>query len=278
VSRVVWLWSVAGLPAVVLCAALLYHMLRVWVVRGGTRIVVPWHQDDVPRFSVLAHRSRTRDGSFLSVRDPGRCSLVFWKRPPKAGIEMFIADAVQVFAGIWGCAADCALEAGGQSWLITSIELHARDWHLSGPHYAPLEAFRGAGIACVDLSSCIDVARFRADLSRSVADPEIRHKGLNGAVDFLFGRTREDRVTCSSLIAQAILRQPSSSLAQALGRALNERFSYGEITPADLARAIAILGLATPEPASRPFQLIPLWPYRGAKPFRTAASSHPEVS
>ncbi|HWB84037.1 MAG TPA: hypothetical protein VG675_07850 [Bryobacteraceae bacterium] len=228
-----------------------------WVLRGGTSVVVPWSTADLPALSVFAHRLRTRDGSFLSVRKPGYCVIVLWKRERWPGLAMWIADAVTGFTGVWSAELDCSLEAGGEPWMIVSGAFRFPGFRIDGPQYAPQAASHGCAIARIDISSLIDGRHLLADLQNIIADPAVRHKGAAGAPAYIFGRTRSDRVICSSLIGNAILRQPESVMAQALKQALRERFTYGEITPADLARAAAILHLC-PEGVATPVRTVPV--------------------
>ena len=237
--------------------------------------MVPWREGGLPRFSVFAQLRRTREGSLLSVRDPDSCHLLLWKRPqgltgpsvPSASVAIsaLLADAVTGCTGIWSVAVDCSLELDGEPWVITSGEFHLRKTRLSGPHYAPLAACHGSALARIDISSCVDARRLLADLRSSIANPAIRHNGARESLDFLLARMREERVNCSSLAGRAILKQPSSLLAKALRQALRDRFTWGDVTPADLARATAILKLC-PSGAATPVRQVPIFPVprRGA--------------
>lgn len=252
--------EVAVSPAILLAVFLAYQFLRflVWAHRGGSRVVVPWDEAHLPRRSVFARRRLARDGRFLSVREPASCHLLLWRRPREAvGLSPRLADAVTGWTGIWSVAVDCSLEFGGESWVITSGEFRLGRRRLSGPHYAPLAACHGSALARLDISSYIDASRLLDDLRRSVANPAIRHKGAREALDFLLGRARENRVNCSILAGRAILKQPSSPLAQALRQAMLDRFIYGDVTPADLARAAAILGLC-PDGVGVPIRTVPV--------------------
>jgi len=92
----------------------------------------------------------------LSVREPGACTLLFWKLPLHSGLEEFLFDAITGFTGIWGVSLDCALEGEGGTWVITSGEFRLPRRKLSGPHYAPIEACRDAALARFAISSVID--------------------------------------------------------------------------------------------------------------------------
>lgn len=252
--------EVAAFLAVLLGGFLASQFLRflVWTWRGGTRVVVPWNEARLPQFPVLAQRRRTRDGSFLSAREPGSCHLLFWRLPRGAiGLTPLLADAVTGWTGIWSVAVDCSLESKGEPWVITSGEFQLGKMRLSGPHYAPLAACPGSALARIDISPYIDASRLLADLRNSIANLSIRHNGARETLGFLLGRVREDRVNCSGLAGRAILKQPSSPMAKALRQAIRDRFIWGDVTPADLARAAAILGLS-PDGAGVPIRVIPL--------------------
>ncbi|MGA2326192.1 MAG: hypothetical protein ABSH05_07880 [Bryobacteraceae bacterium] len=252
--------AVALFPAVLLGGFLASQFLRllVWTWRGGSRVVVPWNEAHLPQFPVLAQRRRTRDGSFLSVRGTNSCQLLLWKLPRgPIGLSPLLADAVTGWTGIWSVAVDCSLESKGEPWVITSGEFRLGEIRLSGPHYAPLAACPGSALARIDISPYIDASRLLVDLRNSIANPAIRHNGARETLDFLLGRVREDRVNCSGLAGRAILKQPSSPMAKALRQAMRDRFTWGDVTPSDLARAAAILGLA-PDGASIPIRAVPV--------------------
>jgi hypothetical protein len=252
--------EVAAFTAVLLGGFLVSQFLRflVWAWRGGSRVVVPWNEAHLPHFSVFAQRRRTRDGSFLSVRDPDSCQLLLWKLPRGGiGLSPLLADAATGWTGIWSVAVDCSLAGNGEAWAITSGEFRVGEMRLSGPHYAPLAACHGSALARIDISPYIDASRLLADLRDSIANPAIRHNGARETLDFLLARVREDRVNCSGLAGRAILKQPSSPMAKALRQAMRDRFIWGDVTPADLARAAAILGLS-PEGVSIPIRTVPV--------------------
>ena len=254
-----YLLEVAAFLAVLLSGFVASQLLRflVWTWRGGTRVVVPWNQAHLPHF-FFVQRRRTRDGAFLSVREADSCQLLFWKRPRgPIGLSPLLADAATGWTGIWSVAVDCSLESQGEPWVITSGEFRLGETRLSGPHYAPLAAGHGSALARIDISPYIDASRLLADLRNSIANPAIRHKGARDSLDFLLARVREDRVNCSGLVGRAILKQPFSPLAKALRQAMRDRFTWGDVTPADLARAAAILGLS-PEGASVPIRAVPV--------------------
>ena len=261
-------YGMAAFTAVLVGGFLVSQFLRflVWTWRGGSRVVVPWNEAHLPQFPVLAQRRRTRDGSLLSVREPGFCQLLFWKLPRgKIGLTPLLADAVTGWTGIWAVAVDCSLESKGEPWVITSGEFRLGEMRLSGPHYAPLAACPGSALARIDISLYIDASRLLVDLRTSIANPAIRHNGARETLDFLLGRVREDRVNCSGLAGRAILKQPSSPMAKALRQAMRDRFVWGDVTPADLARATAILGLS-PEGAGIPIRVVPLVRHASSSP------------
>jgi hypothetical protein len=268
----------AALPAALLCGFLGYQFLRflIWIRRGGSRVVVPWPGDHLPHFSVFAQRRRTRDGSFLKVIDPDSCHLLLWKRPrgltdaslpgdTATAVSTLLADAATGWTGIWSVAVDCSLEGHGEPWVITSGEFRLREMRLSGPHYAPLAACHGSALARIDISLHIDASGLLADLQNSIANPAIRHSGARETLNFFLGRMREDRVNCSSLAGRAILKQPSSPMAKALRQAMRDRFCWGDVTPADLARAAALLGLS-PDGVSIPVRAVPMFRQASGSP------------
>ncbi len=223
-----------------------------WILRGGSRVVVPWPDRGMPNFFSFSQRMRTRDGSRLALREPGYCALLIWKAP-----EAFVLlDRFTGSTGVRSVAADFSHTCGKESWLITSHAIAVRKWNIDGPHFVPLSACDRSGRVRVDVSSCIDARRLLSDLERSVYQSSIRHRGLD-PLGYLLGVTRSDRVTCSGLIGGAILHQVDAPLAEALRQALRERLTYGEITPTDLARAVAILNLV-PEGAPHPLVTVPV--------------------
>ncbi|MEQ1946120.1 MAG: hypothetical protein ABL995_02960 [Bryobacteraceae bacterium] len=278
------LWILAPLFLAFAAAAAFGLLLLVrfvlWAWRCGSRVVVPWTIEDLPQASRFADRRRTRDGDNLVCKDTSHCELVFFKRVNGKAWEPAIRDAITGFTGIETIAADFALERGGERWLITSTSLKLQRLTIDGPHYEPKSAGQGSAIARVDLAGQLDVGQFRTDLMTAVADSRIRHQSAAWA--FIVGRADRRRVTCSGLIGNAILRQPASQAALALRRSLSDRYTYGEITPADLARAAALLRLADPQTAE-PFRVEPLMaPLRAfgylAKPSATlAAGISPDI-
>ncbi len=173
-------------------------------------------------------------------------------------------DVVTLFSGACSIAADCSLRAGGEDWVIISGYFRAPGGSIqAAPHYAPFAASRGDEYARVDVSGVIDPRRFRQDLMSLVQSRKLVHKAP-GLLATALGQTRRNHVVCSSLIARAILLQPRSPLALAMLQAAKERYAYGEVTPADIARAMAILGLR-PEGATVPIHTVPVWS-RSARP------------
>jgi hypothetical protein len=240
-------------------------------------VVVPWNEAHLPQPPIFAQRRRTRDGSFLSVREPDSCQLLLWRRPRSAiGLSPLLADAATGWTGIWCVAVDCSLESKGEPWVITSGEFQLGEARLSGPHYAPLAACHGSALARLDISPYIDAPRLLADLRTSVENPAIRHNGARETLDFFVGRMREDRVNCSSLAGRAILKQPASPMARALRQAMRDRFTFGDVTPADLARAAAILGLS-PGGVGIPIRAIPVLRQASGSPVFNRFKSNPKA-
>jgi hypothetical protein len=235
-----------------------------WALRGGSQVRVPWTAEGIPRASRFAERRRTRDGAFLQTADPSQCSLVFWRRSRGCGLDPILRDAITGLTGIETIAADFSLEGRGERWLITSTSLQRKGLSMDGPHYEPWSACAGSAVARVNLSAHLDAARLLADLEERIGDPAVRHQRAPWAFVFGWtsvgwtsvGRACSRRVTCSGLIGEAILRQAASPAAAALRQALKERFTYGEITPADMARCASILGLRETR-TGQPFQLRP---------------------
>lgn len=196
--------------------------------------LLPWTSKQLPPFAPLANRSRTRRVPSQAPK-PGACTLVFWKRPPGAGLSHLLASWI-TGCDAWAVAADFQIGDEEKRWLITSCHLSSGTWNINGPHFMPVNAQRNAGWARVDVSALLDSGQLWDDLTAVVKNPEVRHKGM-APIAYLTGQTDPECVTCSGLIGNAILRQPDSPLAKALGEVLHRRFLPGEITPADLARA-----------------------------------------
>lgn len=255
-TRLIWALAIPLLLAAAGGAFLLFLVGRFicWALRGGRRVSIPWTVKGLPRMSRFAERRRSRDGASLKALDPNECTLVFWRRSWECGWEPILRDIVTGFTGIETVAADFSLEGDGERWLITSTALNRQRLSIDGPHYEPWRACKGSAIARVDLSRYLDGARLRSDLEECIADRSVRHQRSPWA--FIAGRTNPKRVTCSGLIGQAILLQPASRAAVALREALDDRFTYGEITPADIAHAAAILG-APEARTGEPFSLGP---------------------
>ena len=184
----------------------------IWISRGGEYVVIPWRAAVHVPGSLVALRRCTRDGSKLSVRSDAGCSLVFWKRPRNAGLAAFLCDAITGFTGIYTVAVDCSLEAEGERWLMKSAPFDVGNRRIDGPHYVPLSAGAAAAMTRVDVSGHIDGKRLLRDLAERISSPAVRHKSSN-PLPYIFGRTDPDRVTCSSFIGLAILRQDSAPLA-----------------------------------------------------------------
>jgi hypothetical protein len=227
-----------------------------WIWKGGETVAIPWSARTTARFRPSANRFRTRDSAGLSLREPGRCALIFMRRPRRYNFDLALSEVLNRWTGAFSTAVDLSHRDGDRGYVITSHALRIRHLQIDGPHFAPLAACAPEGFVSIDISRHIDARQLAADLERSIQNRAIRHRRF-APFSYLFCRTRTDRVTCSGLIGQAILRQPLSPLAEALGRALRE-FTYGEITPADLAHAAAILKLETME-SSDPFRIVSVW-------------------
>jgi hypothetical protein len=242
-------------------AFLLFLLFRfaAWALQGGSQVRVPWTVEVLRHpTSRFAERRRTRDGAFLRTADPHHCTLVFWRRSLSRSLdlvrlEQVMRDAVTGFTGIETIAADFSLEGRGERWLITSTALKRQGLCIDGPHYEPWSACAGSALARVDFSRHLNSAQLLADLKERIRDRTVHHQCAPWA--FVTGRTSPHRVTCSGLIGAAILRQPTSPAAMALQQALKERFTYGEVTPADMARCASILELRETH-TGEPFRLI----------------------
>lgn len=235
-------------------------MLRILLaVSRGSRVVVPWLTNGMPGRMLFGQRLRTRDGSRLVVRDPDYCALVFWKAAPKTAWDFRVVDVLSGFSHVQAVSVDFSHHDGNGSWFITSHVIHSSHWSIDGPHFMPASSSGYSAWVPVQISSLIDVPRLRQDLERVVSEECVRHRGLD-PIGYLLGLNRSDRVTCSGLLGNAILSQGDVPFANALRQALKERLTYGEITPVDLARAAAILGLI-PEGASRPITAVPLFKF-----------------
>jgi hypothetical protein len=247
---------VLPLPFLLLLIAQLARV-AVCIVRCRTRVVVPWTTEGIPFHSPFAEAFQTRDGSSLIREVPVRCTLLLWKRPDRTDLRAALVDFVTGGTGVWSVAVDCGLRSRGARWVITAGECNTLNGPESGPLYAPFSSCRASAMASIDISGELDGDLLLHHLAAAIEDRSIRFKGAPAALSFALGIVRHDRVNCSSLIGTAILRQSESRLAAALRQALRERISYGEITPADLARMSAILALV-PEGASHPITTVPL--------------------
>ncbi len=215
-------------------------------------MIVPWISAADSHSSFFAHRSCSRDSASVTVSYPGKCVLILWKRHKRPDWKSRFADIVTTFSHVSTVQLDCGLRLNDEPCLITSD-----DFLISGPQYVPQSFVRGSAVARIDVAPYIDAGRLLADLESAIEDRSVRHKGLSGILAYAFGTTRPDRVICSSLIGNAILRQPDSPLAKALKQAMRERWNYGEIAPADLARMAAALDLR-PEDAPEPVRTTPI--------------------
>ena len=218
--------------------------LTTWVASDGKHVNIVWTSDGLPPLSVaelaIAQKHRTRDGSRLRHQKGCNCALVFWKTTADPGLDTRIVDLLAGFNGCTHVTIDCCVSDSSGPWMIESGQGENEQGVVDGPQYKAMAAWRGRMRARVPISGLIDCERLYQDLARRIADPRVHQKSLAYWADFALGRTDPDVVTCSGLIGQCILLQPGSRLAGALRQAMKERVTYGELTPNDLARAIAI--------------------------------------
>jgi len=216
-----------------------------WVAADGKHVNIAWSTDGLselpPDELALAQKLRTRDGSRLQHRKGCNCALVFWKTTANPGFDARIVDFLAGFNGCTHVTIDCCVSDAHGPWMIESGDGENDQGPVNGPQYKSLAAWRGRIRARVPIGDSIDCERLYQDLESRIADPRVRQKGLEYWADFATGRTDPNVVTCSGLLGQCILRQPSSRLAVALRQAMKERVTYGELTPNDLARTMAIL-------------------------------------
>jgi hypothetical protein len=216
-----------------------------WVVADGKHVNIAWTSDGLtplaPAELAIAQRLRTRDGSRLQHRKGCNCALVFWKLTADPGFDARIVDFLAGFNGCTHVTIDCCVSDASGPWMIESGQGQNDRGPVEGPQYKAMAAWRGRIRARVPIGDFIDCERLHRDLAERIANPRVHQKGLEYWADFALGRTDPNVVTCSGLLGQCILRQPSSPLAAALRQAIKERITYGELTPNDLARAMAIL-------------------------------------
>ena len=249
--KAVW---IALVVAVIACVAALVMALTAhvshWVVMDGQHVNIAWTGDGLPPLSLaeqaIAEKHRTRDGSHLHHQQGCNCALVFWKAVPDPGMDTRVVDFLAGFNGCTHVTIDCCVSDATGPWMIESGEGENDQGEVNGPQYTAIGRWQGRWRARVPIGGMIDCERLYQDLARQIADPRVRQKSPADWMDFALGRTDPNVVTCSGLIGECILRQPASPLAVALHQAMKERITYGELTPNDLARAMAI------EDASRP--------------------------
>ena len=245
----VGVFVVAGVVVAVLATALTAHVSH-WVATDGKHVNIAWAGDGLPPLSPteqdIAERHRTRDGSRLHHQKGCNCALVFWKAVPDPGMDTRVVDLLAGFNGCTHVTIDCCMSDATGLWMIESGEGENDRGKVDGPQYTAIGRWQGRWRARVPIGGMIDCERLYQDLARQIADPRVRQKSPADWLDFALGRTDPNVVTCSGLIGECILRQPESPLARALRRAMKERITYGELTPNDLARAMAI------EDAQRP--------------------------
>ena len=223
-----------------------------WAATDGKHINIAWTTDGQPLLSpveaAVAKKRRTRDASHLHHQTGCDCALVFWKTPANPGADTRVADFLAGFNGCTDVTIDCCVsDANGATWLMGSGKGENEKGELiDGPQYRAIACLRGRVRARAPIGGLIDCERLYRDLAERIADPHIRQKTAADWVDFALGRTDPNVVTCSGVIGECILRQPSSQLAAALRQAMKQRVTYGEITPNDLARTVAIAETGRP--------------------------------
>ncbi|MGD0618588.1 MAG: hypothetical protein ABSB67_13085 [Bryobacteraceae bacterium] len=224
-----------------------------WVAADGKHINIVWISDGLPPLPAaelaVARKHRTRDGSHLRHQNGCNCALVFWKTPADASADTRFADLMAGFNGCTDVTIDCCVsDAAGETWLLGSgKDENERGEMIDGPQYRAIGCLRGRMHARAPIGGLIDCERLYQDLVQRIENPDVRQKMATDWIDFALGRMDPDVVTCSGLIGQCILRQPSSPLAAALRKAMKERVTYGEITPNDLARTVAIAETGRPD-------------------------------
>ena len=93
----------------------------------------------------------------------------------------------------------------------------------------------------------VDAAQLWHHVLAQVEDRGIRYKGVESAWAWILGVRTTRRVNCSSMIGNSILEQQESRLAAALRESMRHRLIHGDVTPADLARMVAGLGIESEE-------------------------------
>jgi hypothetical protein len=197
-------------------------------------------QDDAELASI--NRLRSRDSASFRVTQSSGCSILFWKRRPDGAVDAFNGFWIDVFSGLSGVShvsIDCGLERNGERWVMDSSPYDPKYGNfIDGPQYAPLRYWTGRTYGRGNLKGMIDSDQLRRDLRRMIDVGNIHHKSEKYWLLFIAGIDRKDLVSCSGYVARAIEDQPGSPLAKSLQMVLRRRWRYGEITPADLARAI----------------------------------------
>ncbi len=215
-----------------------------WIAADGKHVVIPWTADSRPPLSeaeqIAENGRRTRDAAHLTRRRGCNCSLVFWKETANSSVDSKIVNFLAGFNGCTHVTVDCCVSDPSGPMLIESGHSEGGRGVIDGPQYLPWRRLQGRTSARVYLGGLLDCDRLYQDLARQIADASVRQKSPADWMDFAMGRTDPKVVTCSGLIGECVLRQPSSPLAAALRQAMEERITYGELTPNDLARAVAI--------------------------------------
>jgi hypothetical protein len=247
--------ALVGLAAAILAAFAVIGMgltarFSTWAAGDGKLVDIAWTSDGqrllTPSEQAAADRHRTRDSARLHHRTGCNCALVFWKMPTEPSLDTRIVNLLAGFNGCTHVTIDCCTSDASGPWVIESGRGENEHGAVDGPQYKAMAYWRGRMRARVPIGGLIDCERLYRDLEQRVSDPRVRQKSLAYWQDFALGRTDPDVLTCSGLIGQCILRQPSTPLAAALHQAMQERFTYGELAPNDLALAIAILQAGQP--------------------------------
>ncbi len=206
----------------------------------------PVHQVQADGVLATINEFRTRDGNAFRVGKSPDCSILFWRRRPDGVIDAFNGFWINVLSGLSDVShvsVDCGLERDGEPWVMDSSPYDpAYGNFVDGPQYAPLRYWTGRTYARANLKGLIDSAQLSRDLRDMIAAGNIHHKSERYWLQYIAGIDHNDVVSCSGYVAHAIEKQPSSQLARTLQIVLKQRWRYGEIMPADLARAVAMNG------------------------------------
>ena len=206
---------------------------------------MPVHAVQNDQTLAAINRLRTRDSRLLQVSEPVNCGILFWKRRPQGVLDSFNGFWIDVLSGLSGVShisIDCGLEERGEHWVMDSSPPDADAGNLlDGPQYAPFRYWTGRTYARANLDGLVDSAQLLRDLRSMIEVGAIHHKDERHWLMLLTGWQQDDLVTCASFVSRAVNRQPNSPLAKSLDLVLRKRWRWGEVTPADLARAVSML-------------------------------------